>query len=226
MFKPNFAVALLVLGISFGTKASAAEIYDWSGAYIGAHAGYGWAKPEWDLSNFGPIEGPLEDMKDKSFLGGVHVGYSFQQMNWVLGIEASISAGKFKSAADACEFMCAVGTKVAWTGDIAGRVGYAVDRSLIYVRGGAALADVKSFYTFGGLNPFNQTLSSDKRIRVGWTLGAGFEYALSRHVSASLDYRYANFGTDDSDLHGRFTIDHFDRSLSMQTVMVGLNYRF
>ncbi len=60
-------------------KAAPAPVYNWTGFYVGAHVGYGWAS-----SGLGDLDG---------FLGGVQAGYNWQfSRNWVFGIEGDISA--------------------------------------------------------------------------------------------------------------------------------------
>jgi opacity protein-like surface antigen len=68
---------------------------------------------------------------------------------------------------------------------------------------------------------FNQS-----KTHFGWTIGAGVEVLLTERVSAKIEYAYADFG--DERYSGEFfgaTVSA-DIDLKMQTVKVGLNYRF
>ena len=64
--------------------------------------------------------------------------------------------------------------------------------------------------------------------RVGWTLGAGLEYAVNNHWSLRAEYRYTDFGhlaiaTDPSAIDAAFALD---RKLDQHQVQVGFSYKF
>ena len=105
--------------------------------------------------------------------------------------------------------MCAVDTKYASSSglyaDITGRLGYALDRTLFYAKGGVAFfdADFKANYAgqscktlgtcgTGGPSTFNYDHSDTL---VGWTVGAGVEYALSQSWSLKAEYQHFDFGS-------------------------------
>ena len=67
------------------------------------------------------------------------------------------------------------------------RVGYAAERTLIYVTGGAAFGNIQT-----GLNP---PATFDSTTRVGWAAGAGLEYAFSGNWSAKAEYLFVDLGT-------------------------------
>ena len=75
-----------------------------------------------------------------------------------------------------------------WT--VTGRLGYAWDRSLTYVKGGYANGRVSydTFVTSSGL-----PTTTSKAREGGWTLGAGWEYAFWQNVSLALEYDWAPF---------------------------------
>ena len=72
-----------------------------------------------------------------------------------------------------------------WLGTARGRIGYAFDRFLPYFTAGAAFGDIKG--TVGAVNDFSAT-------KVGWTGGAGVEYAFIDNWSAKLEYLYVDLG--------------------------------
>ena len=94
-------------------------------------------------------------------------------------------------------------------GDLTARFGYATDRTLFYVKGGAALldADFEASYqgqncvTIGspdcanashkGTSNFNYDHSASL---VGWTVGAGAEYAINPSWSLKAEYQHFDFG--------------------------------
>ena len=105
-------------------------------------------------------------------------------------------------------------------GSVRARAGYAFGRFLPYVTGGVAIG---SFYTdaqvFGtdldGVTNFAAS-GTKSATRVGWTFGAGVEYAVNNHWSLRAEYRYTDFGhlaiaTDPSAVDAAFAVDrHLD----------------
>jgi len=80
---------------------------------------------------------------------------------------------------------------IDWLGSLRLRLGYAMDRALIYVTGGAAVGGVDMKIKqpdFAGGN------LDDTETRWGWTLGGGFEYAFTDELSANIEYRYTDLG--------------------------------
>jgi outer membrane immunogenic protein len=93
--------------------------------------------------------------------------------------------------------------KVSSFGTVTGRVGAAVDRALIYAKGGWAwefgqhsLNPTAPFNVMGGNNSQSSiTADSSSQFRTGWTFGAGIEYAFAQNWSALIEYSYLDFGT-------------------------------
>ena len=82
-------------------------------------------------------------------------------------------------------------TEVDWASTLTGRVGVAFDRWLVYGKGGVAWASdsyTTNLYTFPASVEMTDT-------RIGWTAGAGVEYAFAPRWSAKLEYNYMDFGT-------------------------------
>src|SRR4029077_10162679 len=67
------------------------------------------------------------------------------------------------------------------------RVGYAFDRTLIYVTGGAAFAPVQT-----GLSPPS---TFDTATKLGWAAGAGVEFAFFGNWSAKAEYLFVDLAT-------------------------------
>src|SRR3954465_6653422 len=68
---------------------AAPMMYDWSGFYIGANGGYGWARQGLDVTQVGFVNVFSEGCNDKG--GGViggQIGYRWQAGTWVFGLEA------------------------------------------------------------------------------------------------------------------------------------------
>jgi outer membrane immunogenic protein len=112
MKKSLFASAALIALIT-GGPAIAAEmgigppapaytpVNDWTGFYLGGHAGYGWGHdPFNDASQqFSAVPVALNGVDPKGFVGGGHFGYNQQWGNWVGGLEIDISGSAIKGSA-------------------------------------------------------------------------------------------------------------------------------
>src|SRR4051812_26482961 len=88
----------LSTAIGFSATCRAADlvetpVYDWSGFYIGVHAGYGDPNYDgvFDSSNL-PAEPSgaafAKDITADGFIGGIHAGYNVQTGKLVWGVEA------------------------------------------------------------------------------------------------------------------------------------------
>ena len=66
-----------------------------------------------------------------------------------------------------------------------GRAGYAFDRVLFYGTGGAAFGNVQGGPVGG---PF------DSGTQIGWTAGAGVEFAFTPNITANVEYLYVDLG--------------------------------
>jgi outer membrane immunogenic protein len=154
-------------------------IYNWTGFYVGAHLGVGWA-----------------DGGSSGFLGGGQVGFNYQiNPQWVLGVEADIAGTSIKDGVNASfVFPGAIATTSAtasidWVSTLAARFGYAFDRWLVYGKLGGAWAHASATISssviilgvggIGGGGTINQTVG-------GLVLGFGTEYALRDNLSAKI----------------------------------------
>ena len=152
----------------------------------------------------------------KGAVAGGTLGYNLQTGAWVWGIEGDFDYSWIKGTdtttcgGPGCE------TQNNWlpTGRL--RVGYAWDRLLPYITGGAAGGNIK----LGGGG-----LGTESKTKIGWTAGAGLEYAFLGAWSAKLEYLYVDLGGAECDAAtcGGATIDG---SFKTSLVRVGVNYRF
>ena len=146
--------------------------FAWTGAYLGLLGGYSWGRGS----------SPGGTITADDWQGGLYGGYNFQvNQNWVAGIEGDY----LFSGTNGANATFAVDNP--WDATLRGRVGYAVDRFLLYGTGGLALGEVKATDIVGGT-----TASSTK---IGWTLGAGIEAAVTNNVTARVEYRYTDLGS-------------------------------
>ena len=180
----------------------------WSGFYFGANLGWASAGSDWD--NLASTAAFVDTLPPAQFsermsggLGGVQVGYGLQSGPFVYGVEALVngslvdgeSLSSFGAADD--RFELKMKALLAATG----RLGYAWDNALFYVKGGVAAALLNAIVTDTG--PPTTGSGRDRRWRIGPTLGVGVEYALTQTISLGLEYNYvhlsdANFELGDA----------------------------
>ena len=124
-------------------------------------------------------------------------------------------------------------TNTGFFATVRGRGGIAFDRFLVYGTGGVAFGNRRDFgntflgTTFGGVDLF--TTNTGSNTAVGYTVGAGVEYAFLNNWSIKAEYLFADLGRNRRTFVSPFTgagviIDA--RREQSHIVRVGLNYRF
>lgn len=190
-------------------------VYNWTGFYVGAHAGYGWADKDWTFLN-----GNTTSHTADGFLGGIQVGYNYQVGTWVFGIEGDVSWANLSGRSTCPNAAYTCGTNVDWLGTLTGRIGYAANNWLLYVKGGWAWAD-EDYDATGPL------LYTAGHTRSGWTVGAGVEYGFTPNWSAKLEYNYMDFGSKRANLTtAAGATDPADVDQNVSVIKLGVNYRF
>jgi outer membrane immunogenic protein len=213
------ATAGSALSADLTADTAAKSAFDWSGGYVGLDAGYAWGDSKVDFGGFAQST-PDPD----GWLGGAYIGYNFQAPNsFVIGLESDISGS---SADDRSAFtvpgVATTGVDgqvdVNWTAAFRARVGYAVDRFLPYVAGGVAIADVDTSLVVPGLSQkFSDTF-------VGYTVGAGVEYAVTDNIIGRFEYRYTDFGSKTNTIAGAPV--GIDTDLSTNELRLGVSFKF
>ena len=194
-----------------GVPGSVISYYNWTGFYAGMNAGYGWGTSDWAV---GPL-GTAVTNKPKGFLVGGTLGYNYQTGSFVWGLEGDIAWSDVKGSVG-CGLGLTCETANRWLGTARGRLGYAFDRFLPYVTGGAAFGSVRP-----SVNPGPLFTATDTRI--GWTFGAGLEYAFLGNWTAKIEYLYVDLGS----FATGFTAPIVNTvSFQEHVVRVGLNYKF
>jgi len=191
--------------------------YNWTGVYVGGHLGAGFGSVGWS----DPFSGLTSSQSFTGFLGGAQVGANYQFNAIVFGLEGDFTGMTLNgSNTDSAGFGHNI--KSNWSSTITGRIGYAINRALIYGKGGVAFAqDSETFSDPAG------NVASNSGIRTGWTAGAGVEYALNRNWSARLEYDYLGFGSQNVTLtNPALGAGAANINLNVQRALVGINYRF
>lgn len=179
--------------------------YNWSGFYIGLNGGGGWGHSDWTTATGINTSGGL--------VGGT-IGYNYQINQAVLGVEgdidwANINGTATSTGCPSCE------TSDNWLSTVRGRLGYAGDRFMPYVTGGAAFGDIKASGT--GLTGTDTT-------NAGWTAGGGIEFAIAGHWTAKAEYLYVDLGHVSCGISCGAATENV--SWHSNIGRLGINYRF
>jgi outer membrane immunogenic protein len=185
--------------------------FTWNGAYLGINAGYGFGKSEWTDTLGGISTG---NFNVGGALIGATLGYNMQWGGMVFGFETDIDWSTMRGTTVLCLGTCK--TSNDYLGTVRGRIGYAFDRFMPYLTGGMAYGDIKGSIVGG---------TSFKSTNVGWTGGAGLEYAFMNNWSAKIEYLYVDLGktTCDTTCSGATPID---AKFNTNVVRAGVNYKF
>lgn len=220
------------------TKAPVAPIaYDWSGFYLGAHAGYAWGHVNSDQFNTsGVFQQSGSSNRDGGF-GGGQIGYNLMMSpNWLIGIEADISGGNIKGTGAGCsDTGCStVDSRIDYFGTVRGRLGYVVNNLMVYGTGGLLwahhdahrrldyVANRASAAVLEGQRPGSSGTST------GWTAGAGVEWGFAPNWSTRVEYLYGELrSTNDFIYDFRLTTAdrRFESRAELHSIRIGFNYR-
>jgi outer membrane immunogenic protein len=170
------------------------------------HGGIGWGDASYAFPAFFFANTAYQPVGGGSFTNGMnggaigyHSGFNVQSGNLVVGVEAAYTWTGLKSSTTNA-FPAAVVTpgatysaKINWLTTITPRLGYAAGPWLLYVKGGLAGGEVDSTMT-GALVPTIQV--QEKNRQLGWTAGAGIEYAMWERWVLGLEYNYYDLGSE------------------------------
>jgi outer membrane immunogenic protein len=243
-------------------------VFSWTGCYVGGFAGGAWEGSKvaefTDLGNasFASFSGGVSAARivpshsysvgnsDGSFIGGGTLGCNWQPVGspFVLGLEGEF--GYLKLKGDTFDPNTIAGNQTIsdvsgsarvgdWYGMVTGRLGYAFDRVLLYVKGGAAFvrtqASVLDQCVSAGCGNWFVSTSGSETVTT-WTIGGGLEWAFAQNWSVKAEYMFIGLdnqfqtsglgttGTGAVVSGGPFVFNHrFD---GINTAKVGLNYRF
>ena len=184
-----------------------ADVARWSGLYLGANIGGGFGGT--DLDGFGNAE-----LDTSGFEGGLLGGYNFQVGNVVAGFETDISW----TAIDGNEISSgtAFSANHDWMSSFRVRLGYAMDKWMIYGTAGLALTS----FDLDALGSGSQISSSETL--TGYAIGAGAEYALTNNISLKGEALYYDFEENRFPASGSNVTVEPD----IFSVRAGITYRF
>jgi outer membrane immunogenic protein len=216
--------------------------YNWTGFYIGAHAGYGWKTNDFgEVVSVTPLV-TLGDIGSRGWVFGGHTGFNKQYGRWVAGLEFDISAANISGDSNpfiqnfggGITISDVVSDNVKYLGTARARVGVALGWDfLFYGTAGLAWERLNRVDTQILVAPgISQTvITTQPRDHFGWVVGVGGELRLGNsNWLARLEYLHYDFGEVEqsttvivtpgngfADRPGRQTID---------VVRAALSYKF
>jgi outer membrane immunogenic protein len=181
-------------------SARAADLFEmplapiWSGFYVGGHAGGVWDGDDsldlqkrckegnydceckyctnYDWRKVEEHDFKSKDDDDVGLLGGLHIGYNWQEDTKVYGIEGDVSFG------DSIDYLAS----------IRARLGFTADNFLFFATAGAAFVGFDK-------DKFDLPISKeDDDSKVGFVVGGGVEYKLDSNLSVGVEGLYYAFG--------------------------------
>jgi outer membrane immunogenic protein len=235
------AIVAAVFALMLVSPAHASDFYsdvayDWTGVYGGVHAGFIQANVTVD-GRARLIEGqPSTDRLDLSyerdvdgFVGGALGGVNFQAGSFVFGLDMDfggvVADGEGTEHVEGTEMDIRFQHGIDWNAHVRGRLGFALDRVLVYGAGGLAIADfdVKS----------NRSLQSDNDLddgghATGWSAGGGLEYAVTDNLLIRAEYLHDDY-TDEEFIVNDVTAvvsDNFQVGFTDDIFRVGVSWKF
>jgi outer membrane immunogenic protein len=245
-------VALLMSGPAAASEfLSPKPVASWTGFYGGINAGGAWGTVSKDSVFNAPIppyaavdvagisSTASQSLNTSGFTGGVQVGYNLQQGSIVWGVESDFQYLGLKGSnsitspfpsTPASSYTVATSVSTDWLFTARGRLGWTVRNLLLYGTAGFAVGHQKFTQTITLLPPFVVS-NSGSDTRIGWTVGAGAEYALDPDWSIKAEYLYVDLGkppasTGTINPASAGVFDQTSAHLTFGIARLGVNRRF
>jgi opacity protein-like surface antigen len=195
----------------------AAAPMNWTGIYIGGYVGGGFSDGRWSdpfgstisVAAFPPpatavnVAGFGDKTHATGPLGGGQITANLQTGRWVFGVQGEYGAADLRGENTCFSGIGGVNCQqvVNSVATVAGRVGWAWDRALIYAKAGGAwtttnyslMANTSQVYS--DLNPLTFGTGGTNVVAAGWVAGGGIEYALTNRWTTAFEYEHIDIGS-------------------------------
>jgi outer membrane immunogenic protein len=208
-----------------GFYAPSTAPINWGGVYIGLNGGYNLG-----TSDISDSTGSTGSYKVNGGLFGGTLGVNYAGFgDWVLlgfegdfdwsgatgGAGCGVLGGNEPPTAQ-CQ------TRVDWLATFRLRAGYTWSHFLFYATAGGAVGDVRLRDAIGSLSPTPP---------LGWTAGAGIEYAFTDAITAKFEYLYVDLGRESCPPGVICSVDNQSNSdgsagFKENLIRAGVNYKF
>jgi outer membrane immunogenic protein len=193
------AIGLAIAGTLLMSAPAMAQGANWTGLYVGAHAGYAWGDVDVRDTNGGVLPGPFS-YDAKGLFGGATAGYNWQLGKVVAGVEADLGYMDLSGSGIIPSSVPTAHQDITLDGglygDLTARLGFIpLERTMVYAKGGVAI--------YGGearqktTNPGYVTHGTD--MFVGWVAGGGVEHFVTDKISIKAEYLHFDFGHQGGD---------------------------
>ncbi|HJZ33715.1 MAG TPA: outer membrane beta-barrel protein [Hyphomicrobiaceae bacterium] len=193
--------------------------FTWTGLYFGGNIGGARASASLN-DDFNNVS---FDRDHNGFIGGVQVGYNYQVRNLVFGVEWDFDWTSIDTSGNVAlpgiPGALHASADTEWVTTLAGRVGLALDRTLVYVKAGGGW--VRNEARITQLATGTSISASDTT--GGWLVGGGFEYAFAPNWTAKFEYDF--LGLSDKTLPGFPGTRSFELERDIQQIKVGINFK-
>lgn len=197
-----------------------------NGFYFGGHVGYMFGNAKASLADPIGVASAGGTTPFGTSIGGVQMGYrNFLPSRVMLGLEADVSFPETEDLSQTLSYR-ATGTgtateNVEYLASLRGRLGYGFGGWTPFVTGGIAWASTR--FSRVDLTTGNED-ANPSNIRLGYVLGGGIDYQLTRSWSARAEYLYTKLGLG-SFLFGSAPA-RYSSQYELNRFRVGLNYHF
>jgi outer membrane immunogenic protein len=227
-------LAVVAAALAFTSSAYAADMplkagpmmapaFSWTGLYIGVNGGGAWGDTSWQYV----LTNALAPHGTSGVLAGGTAGANWQfAPNWVAGIEGDLDWANIVGSANCPNpaFLCQ--SKISELATLRGRLGFAVDRFMVYGTGGAAWGRDQVQTNFLGnaaIPPSGGTINGTTGNRTGWAAGAGIEWAFWNSLSAKFEYLRYDLGSATTSVDNNLLVATRERG---NIIRAGLNWKF
>ena len=269
----NICLSSSLIALSAASYADTApkSTYDWTGVYVGGYVGGASGanatssdtnSPKFlGITPVGSSSTSTNYSTGSSFIGGGTLGYNWYipKTAFLVGLEGeygylgqsgssqSQSVGPLGYVSLNTQNKTTIGSDYGY-GLVGGRVGYALDRSLFYVKSGAIFTQVNSTNSTSTAlidSPDYNTAGSSKSggTTTGYAIGGGVEYAPSwygnQNVTIKVEYLYFGIPTTSNSsqtsstqpILGPYplyteTSSYNNSTGGISTAKIGVNYKF
>jgi outer membrane immunogenic protein len=193
--------------------------FTWTGFYVGLNAGGIISSGSRNVKLFDSDTGDFLNSSfpggigngQSGFIGGGQAGYNWQTGAFVLGVVTDFDGTTLSknfnfTSAPFTGFPFTGDTlnvnakaSLDWLGTTRGKVGFVAtpdNRLLFYGTGGVAYGGGSSHFSFFDSASGLFWNGSPTSTRVGWTIGAGVEYALTNNITIGAEYLYVDLGNN------------------------------
>jgi outer membrane immunogenic protein len=212
----------------------AVPLFTWTGCYVGGNVGGLWARSDWNDD----VLGDFGSGTASGALGGVQIGCNYQTGAWVFGIQGDYDWTNANNnntngfLSNLTGLVVTNQTQINSLGSVTGRVGYAWDRFLGYVKGGGAWVNGSYSFQVAGV-----PVATASATQSGWTVGVGGEYAFTNWLTGFVEYDYYGFSNTNPGAlvcaaatggcgGGVIVTNNVGVTTNINVVKVGLNLKF